>query len=221
MSGLARDGCGEGLMPGPAVEVFAERAAAGALEQPPVFGASEGSQVPAQEANKLRGDRDRPDGKCAVGKQPAAQHPGPAPCLVLVAGPAHGHCGEARLPRPWPDGTGTSGPSQRGGRRADGLWVPVILSPRLTWHLPVGPRKFKFGIWLRESRVLPHLLCSWPTIRLPGRAAPPSGFVFVDGLWTKRCVSPWAKCITWIRVGAALPPAWASPAETACAMPLR
>jgi hypothetical protein len=52
------------------------------------------------------------------------------------------------------------------------LWVPVILSPRLTWHLPAAPRKFKFGIWLRESRLLPRLLYSWPTIRLPGRAAP-------------------------------------------------
>jgi hypothetical protein len=48
------------------------------------------------------------------------------------------------------------------------LWVPVILSPRLTWHLPVGPRKFKFWIWLRESRVLPHLLYSCPTLRVFG-----------------------------------------------------
>src|SRR6266571_1229524 len=54
--------CGAGLVPGPAIHAFAERAAAGAAEQPPIFGASEGPQVPAQEAGKLRGDRDRPDG---------------------------------------------------------------------------------------------------------------------------------------------------------------
>jgi transposase InsO family protein len=48
---------------------------------------------------------------------PAAE---PSACLVFVAGPAHGQRGQARLPRPWPDGTGTSGPSQRGDRRADG-----------------------------------------------------------------------------------------------------
>jgi hypothetical protein len=57
-----RDGCGAGLMPDPAVEAFAERAAAGTLEQPPICGAPEGLQVPAQEAGKLRGDRDRPGG---------------------------------------------------------------------------------------------------------------------------------------------------------------
>ena len=59
---VPRHGCGAGLVPDPAVEAFAERAAAGAPEQPPVCGASEGPQVPAQEAGKLRGDRDRPDG---------------------------------------------------------------------------------------------------------------------------------------------------------------
>jgi hypothetical protein len=38
------------------------RTAAGAPEQPPVFGASELPQVAAEEAGKLRGDRDSPDG---------------------------------------------------------------------------------------------------------------------------------------------------------------
>ena len=59
---LAWDGCGAGLVPDPAVEAFAERAAAGTPGQPPVCGASEGLQVPAQEAGKLRGNRDRLDG---------------------------------------------------------------------------------------------------------------------------------------------------------------
>ena len=59
---VLRDGCGAGLVPDPAVEAFAERAAAGTAEQPPICGAPEGLQVPAQEAGKLRGDRDRPDG---------------------------------------------------------------------------------------------------------------------------------------------------------------
>jgi hypothetical protein len=59
---LARDGCGAGLVPDPAVEAFAERAAAGTPEQPPIFGAPESPQVPAQEAGKLRGDWDRPGG---------------------------------------------------------------------------------------------------------------------------------------------------------------
>jgi hypothetical protein len=59
---LAWVGRGAGLVPDPAVEAFAERAAAGTLEQPPVCGAPEGPQVPAQEAGKLRGDRHRPDG---------------------------------------------------------------------------------------------------------------------------------------------------------------
>ena len=59
---VLRRGCGAGLVPDPAVEAFAERAAAGAPEQPPIFGASECPQVPAQEAGKLRRDRDRPDG---------------------------------------------------------------------------------------------------------------------------------------------------------------
>ena len=62
-----RDGCGAGLVPDPAVEAFADRAAAGTPEQPPIFGASEGPQVPAQVAGKLRGDRDRPDGAAVVG----------------------------------------------------------------------------------------------------------------------------------------------------------
>jgi len=52
---VLRHGCGVGLVPDPAVEAFAEPAAAGPLEQPPIFGASEGLQVPAQEAGKLRG----------------------------------------------------------------------------------------------------------------------------------------------------------------------
>src|ERR1700730_6768115 len=59
---LAWEGCGAGLVPDPAVDAFAERAAAGPPEQPPICGASKGLQVPAQEAGKLRGDRDRPDG---------------------------------------------------------------------------------------------------------------------------------------------------------------
>jgi hypothetical protein len=59
---LARDGRGTGLVPDPAVKAFAERAAAGTPEQPPICGAPEGLQVPAQEAGKLRRDRDRPDG---------------------------------------------------------------------------------------------------------------------------------------------------------------
>jgi hypothetical protein len=59
---LARDGRGAGLVPDPAVEAFAERAAAGTPEQPPICGAPEGPQVPAEEAGELRGDRDRPDG---------------------------------------------------------------------------------------------------------------------------------------------------------------
>jgi hypothetical protein len=59
---LAWDGCGAGLVPDPAVEAFAERAAAGTPEHPPVCGASEGLEVPAHEAGKLQGDRDRPDG---------------------------------------------------------------------------------------------------------------------------------------------------------------
>ena len=54
--------CSAGLVPDPAVEAFAERAAAGTPEQPPVRGAPEGLQVPVQEAGKLRGGRDRPDG---------------------------------------------------------------------------------------------------------------------------------------------------------------
>jgi len=52
---LAWAGRGTGLVPDPAIEAFAERAAAGTLEQPPIFGAPEGPQVPAQEAGKLRG----------------------------------------------------------------------------------------------------------------------------------------------------------------------
>ena len=52
---VLRHDCGAGLVPDPAVEAFAERAAAGALEQPPVFGASEGLQVPAEETGELRG----------------------------------------------------------------------------------------------------------------------------------------------------------------------
>ena len=59
---VLRDRCGAGLVPDPAVEAFAERAAADTLEQPPVCGASEGLQVPAEETGELRGDRDRPDG---------------------------------------------------------------------------------------------------------------------------------------------------------------
>ena len=59
---VLRDGCGAGLVPDPAIKAFADRAAAGTPEQPPVCGAPEGPQVPAQEAGKLRGDRDRPDG---------------------------------------------------------------------------------------------------------------------------------------------------------------
>src|ERR1700735_1443577 len=42
---VLRSDCGAGLVPDPAVEAFAERAATGALEQQPVFGASEGPQV--------------------------------------------------------------------------------------------------------------------------------------------------------------------------------
>src|ERR1039457_5036439 len=52
---LFRHGCGAGLVPDPAVEAFAERAAAGTPEQPPICGAPEGLKVPAQEAGKLRG----------------------------------------------------------------------------------------------------------------------------------------------------------------------
>ena len=59
---VLRHGCGAGLVPDPAVEAFAERAAAGAAEQPPICGAPESPQVPAQQAGELRGDRDRPDG---------------------------------------------------------------------------------------------------------------------------------------------------------------
>jgi hypothetical protein len=58
----ARDGCGAGLVPDPAAEACAERAAAGTAEQPPIVGAPEGPRVPVQEAGKLRGDRDRPGG---------------------------------------------------------------------------------------------------------------------------------------------------------------
>jgi hypothetical protein len=56
-------GYGAGLVPDPAVEAFAERAAAGAPEQPPICGAPEGPQVPAQEAGKLQGDRAVPAGR--------------------------------------------------------------------------------------------------------------------------------------------------------------
>jgi hypothetical protein len=59
---LAWVGRGTGLVPDPAVEAFAERAAAGTPEQPPVCRAPESPQVPVQQAGKLRGDRDRPDG---------------------------------------------------------------------------------------------------------------------------------------------------------------
>jgi hypothetical protein len=59
---VLRHGRGAGLVPDPAVEAFAERAAAVAPEQPRIFGAPESVQVPAQETGKLRGDRDRPDG---------------------------------------------------------------------------------------------------------------------------------------------------------------
>ena len=52
---VLRHGRGAGLVPDPAVEAFAERADAGTPEQPPIFGASEGLQVPAEEAGKLRG----------------------------------------------------------------------------------------------------------------------------------------------------------------------
>jgi len=48
-------GRGAGLVPDPAVAAFAERAAAGTPEQPPIFGAPEVPQVPAEEAGKLRG----------------------------------------------------------------------------------------------------------------------------------------------------------------------
>jgi hypothetical protein len=47
---LARDGRGTGLVPDPAVEAFADWAAAGPPEEPPICGASEVPQVPAQEA---------------------------------------------------------------------------------------------------------------------------------------------------------------------------
>jgi hypothetical protein len=57
---LARDGGGAGLVPDPAVEAFAERAAAGTLEQPPVCGAPVGVQVMAEEADKLQRDGDYP-----------------------------------------------------------------------------------------------------------------------------------------------------------------
>ena len=63
---LAPDGGGAGLVPDPAVEAFAERAATGTPEQPPVCGAPKGPQVPAEETGELRGDRDRPDGHCCV-----------------------------------------------------------------------------------------------------------------------------------------------------------
>ena len=56
---VLRDGRGAGLVPDPAIKAFADRAAAGTPEQPPIFGAPEGPQVPAQETGKLRGDRDR------------------------------------------------------------------------------------------------------------------------------------------------------------------
>ena len=59
---VLRHGRGTGLVPDPAIEAFADRAAAGTLEQPPIGGAPESLQMPAQEASKLRGDRDRPDG---------------------------------------------------------------------------------------------------------------------------------------------------------------
>ena len=59
---VARDGCGTGLVPDPAVLAFAERPAAGTPEQPPVCSAPVSLQVMAEEAGKLRGDRDRPDG---------------------------------------------------------------------------------------------------------------------------------------------------------------
>ena len=54
------DGRGAGLMPDPAVEAFAERAAAGTPEQPPVCGAPVSVQVMAEEADKLRRDGDYP-----------------------------------------------------------------------------------------------------------------------------------------------------------------
>jgi hypothetical protein len=52
---VLRHGRGAGLVPDPAVEAFAERAAAVAPEQPRIFGAPESVQVPAQETGKLRG----------------------------------------------------------------------------------------------------------------------------------------------------------------------
>jgi hypothetical protein len=61
------DGRGAGLIPDPAVEAFAERAAAGTPEQPPVCGASVRLQVMAEEADKLRRDGDYPDS--AVGAE--------------------------------------------------------------------------------------------------------------------------------------------------------
>ena len=54
--------CGAGLVQDPGRSGFRCAGRRGHPEQPPIFGASEGLQVPAEEAGKLRGERDRPDG---------------------------------------------------------------------------------------------------------------------------------------------------------------
>ena len=64
----ARQGRGTtGLMPDPAVAAFAERSAAGAPEQPPVSGGPIGVQMPEQQPDELRGDRDCPAGAAPGG----------------------------------------------------------------------------------------------------------------------------------------------------------
>src|SRR6266702_2686240 len=85
------NGCGAGLVPDPAVEAFAERGATGTPEQPPVFGAPEVPQVPAEEAGKLRGDRDRPDGAFRAVFE-AARFAWRAVASPGTRGPGEGRC---------------------------------------------------------------------------------------------------------------------------------
>ena len=52
---VLRHGCGPGLVPDPAVAVFAERTATGTPEQSPIFGTPEVPQVPAEDVASCGG----------------------------------------------------------------------------------------------------------------------------------------------------------------------
>ncbi len=148
---LAWDGRGTGLVPDPAVEAFAERAASGAPEQPPVCGASEGPQVPVQEADKLRGDRDRPAGAFRAEFEaarfawravasPGTRRPGKRLRECQLSPAARGEGAGAGAQR---DGFGgaqrrvVQAAEERGQLRADPR--PGSPAPRQVWPLTAGP----------------------------------------------------------------------------------